>query len=161
MGEPVNSFAALLQAKRLVAADTMVFIYHVQDHPRYTPFTEQLFSAWEEGTVAGVTSVLTLLELLVKPLMDDHTQAVADYKELLTTFPNLTLAPVNEIIADRAAALRARYGLRTPDAIQIATAIWAGAGMLVTNDRALARVREVTILTLEELAEATPPGSGR
>jgi len=29
-----------LRRHRLLAADTMVFIYHLQDHPRYVPATQ-------------------------------------------------------------------------------------------------------------------------
>lgn len=152
----MNPLEIVLKQSSVVAADTMVFIYHVQDHPRYSSLTQKLFATWERGGVAGVTSVLTLLELLVRPLRVGDARAAADYRELLTTFPNLTLVPVNEEIAAKAADLRARYGLRTPDAIQIATAIWAGAGAFVTNDRDLSRVGgEVRVVVLDRVLEET------
>jgi len=59
---------------------------------------------------------------------------------------------VDGMIAERAADLRARYNLRTPDAIHIATAIVAGCDAFLTNDLALRRVTELRVLTLSTLA---------
>jgi predicted nucleic acid-binding protein len=54
-------------------------------------------------------------------------------------------------MADRAASIRARYRLRTPDAIHLATAILEGVDVFLTNDRDLLQVREVPILLIDEL----------
>jgi predicted nucleic acid-binding protein len=40
----------------------------------------------------------------------------------------------------QAASLRARYGLRTPDALQISVALAAGCSAFLTNDARLQRV---------------------
>jgi len=56
-------------------------------------------------------------------------------------------------IADRAASLRARYRLRTPDAIQIATALQTRVDAFLTNDRDLRRVEEVPVLLIDELGD--------
>lgn len=58
---------------------------------------------------------------------------------------------VDAAIAERAAALRARYTLRTPDALQIATALHAGCQGFLTNDTALRRVTDLRVLVLHEL----------
>jgi predicted nucleic acid-binding protein len=55
-------------------------------------------------------------------------------------------------VADRAAALRGQYRLRTPDAIQLATALEAGADAFLTNDQQLSRVTEVPVLLIDEIA---------
>ena len=54
-------------------------------------------------------------------------------------------------IAHRAAEYRARYGLRTPDAIHVATAVQARAEVFLTNDRRLRRVEEIDVLLVEDL----------
>jgi predicted nucleic acid-binding protein len=61
------------------------------------------------------------------------------------------LGPVHSAAARLAADLRARYSLRTPDAIQVATAIGAGCMAFLTNDRGLRPVMELRILVLEDL----------
>ena len=57
-------------------------------------------------------------------------------------------------IADTAARLRAEHGLRTPDALQAATAIRRGATAFLTNDAGLVRVSEVEVAVLERLRSA-------
>ena len=47
--------------------------------------------------------------------------------------------------------LRAGYAwLRTPDALQIATAIGKGAALIVSNDQRWKRVTEIEVLLLKE-----------
>jgi len=60
--------------------------------------------------------------------------------------------PPSLAIADRAAQLRAEYNLRTPDAIQAATALLEDADGLITNDAALRRVGGLEILLVDEIA---------
>jgi predicted nucleic acid-binding protein len=54
--------------------------------------------------------------------------------------------PLDAELAVEAARVRAAYRLKLPDAIQVATAIRAGAAALVTHDRALRRVRGLRVV---------------
>ncbi len=137
-----------------VGADTVVFIYHLEDHPRYAPLTQQVFEAWENGRNSGVTSVITILEILVKPKREGEEGVARDYLELLTTYPNLSIWEVDIGVAELAADLRAKYGIRTPDALQLAAALRAGAGGFITNDRGLKEVTELEVVLLDELLAA-------
>lgn len=58
-------------------------------------------------------------------------------------------------IARRAAGLRARYGVRTADAIHLATALVAGASAFVTTDRRLARVKEIEVRVLRAASKVS------
>lgn len=60
----------------------------------------------------------------------------------------LVLAEVSAAVIDRATDLRAKYNLKTPDAIHYATAIEVGALAFLTGDRALARCSEVLVEVL-------------
>jgi predicted nucleic acid-binding protein len=53
-------------------------------------------------------------------------------------------------IAHKVAELRAKFNLRTPDAIQLATAIHAKAQVFVTNDERLRKVKDVPVLIIKE-----------
>lgn len=132
----------------------MVFIYHLEDHPAYASLTQPLFEAWEEGKSSGVTSVITILEILVKPKREGKREAARDYLELLITYPNLTIVEVDLGLADLAADLRAKYGIRMPDALQLAAALQAGAGGFITNDGRLKQVTELEVAVLDELLAA-------
>ena len=146
--------ARFLRRHRLLAADSMVFIYHLDQHRRYAPATRAVLRGLEEGSHSGVTSVLTLAEVLLGPLRAANLVAVKDYRRILTTFPNLQLLDVNRAIAETAAGLRAAHGLDAPDAIQVATAMAAGATGLVSNDSAFKRVKGIEVLILDDVVAA-------
>ena len=54
-------------------------------------------------------------------------------------------------IARCAADFRAKYNLKLPDALQIATAIVSNCEAFLTNDTKLKRVTELQVLVIEEL----------
>jgi predicted nucleic acid-binding protein len=150
----LGALEKFLSRHERVGADTVVFIYHLEDHPRYARLTQRVFEAWEEGRNSGVTSVITILELLVKPKREGKREVARDYLELLSTYPNLTIVEVDIGLADLAADLRAKYGLRTPDALQLAAALQAGAKGFITNDSRLKGVAELEVVLLDELLGA-------
>jgi predicted nucleic acid-binding protein len=59
--------------------------------------------------------------------------------------------PVTAEIATEAAQLRASYGLKTPDSIQLATARLGGATAFLTNDDHFAALPGMKIISLDEL----------
>ena len=73
------------------------------------------------------------------------------YRELLLNSTNFHTVPVNTNVAENAARIRATYGLRLPDAIQIAFALDSGCQAIVCNDRSMRRVRELEVLVLDDL----------
>jgi predicted nucleic acid-binding protein len=132
--------------------DTAVWIYHLERHPRYFPATQELLSGVESGLWTACTSVITLMELTVRPWQLGQPEIAHRYETLLARFPNLMLADVTREVARRAAQLRAAYRLRPADALQAATAMVCGATLFVTNDRALARLAPVlAVLVLEDV----------
>lgn len=60
------------------------------------------------------------------------------------------------MVAEEAARLRARHNLRTPDAIQLATAIRSGASSFLTNDRHLPKLAPLNLLLLDQLMSTMP-----
>src|SRR4030042_6872599 len=135
----------------VIGLDTSLFIYHLEDHPRYAPLTEIVFSALEKGANKGVTSYLTLMEILVKPKTEGLLQVARDYEYYLTTFPNLTFYEMGLDIARKASDVRSADRIKAPDAIQLATAILGGATAFLTNDKIFERVKGVDILILDKL----------
>lgn len=101
--------------------------------------------------IAAYSSVITLTEVLAQPKRA-HNPAVEDeYRDLLLHSRNFNLIPIDYSIAEIAADLRARYRLRTPDALQLAATINIGCEVFLTNDAALQRVTELRVLVLDEL----------
>lgn len=136
---------------KVVGLDTMVFIYHFEENQAYSPLTFSIFESLEKGNFNGITSILTLLEILVKPKKENNLLLTEKYKLLFETFPNLQVKEINENIADIASSLRANYNINTPDAIQIATSLEAKADIFITNDATLKKVTEIKVLLLSEM----------
>jgi predicted nucleic acid-binding protein len=149
------TLAAALAGHKLIALDTSVWIYHLEGSAAYGQAADRVLETVAQGRIEGVASELVLLELLVAPLKKG-AQDVADEIELaLLHFPHLQLAPVTRPVLVRAAEIRARYGLRTPDAIMIATAVESGATLAVTNDDAWQKVEEIEIVLVRDLKSTT------
>jgi predicted nucleic acid-binding protein len=140
----------LLKNHPIIGLDTSVVIYHLEDHPRYAPVTEMIFNALEKGDNKGVTSYLTLIEILVKPKAEGLLQVARDYEYYLTTFPNLTFHEMGLDIARKASDMRAAERIKTPDAIQLATAVVHGATAFLTNDKIFERVKGVDIFIFDK-----------
>lgn len=106
-----------------VFIDTAPLIYFIEGHSRYQAPLKELFSFADNSELAFITSTITLIEVLVKPYMADRADIAMQYQQLLLNSPGIELYDVNSTIAIKAAKLRAEYQLKTPDAIQLATAI--------------------------------------
>jgi predicted nucleic acid-binding protein len=135
-----------------VLIDTSIWIYHLEQNPEFAPAAGRIIEDLEEGRFRGIASELTLLELTVKPLQLGRQDVADDYEIMLGYFPNLELEPISREILMEAAALRARQGLRTPDAIQIVTGLRAGATLAVSNDQAWRKLPVIETLLLADLA---------
>ncbi len=133
-----------------VGLDTCVLIYHIERHPTYFSLTQELLASIEAGRLEAVASILTLMEVTVRPWQLHRSDVVQDYEEILTHFPHLTLVDVNRDIAGQAARLRAQYRLRVADALHVATAMIHGATAFITNDRQLTQLQETLQIVLLE-----------
>ena len=136
---------------QIVALDTAPLIYFIEDHPKYSDAVGLFFDSLAAGEFQVVTSVITLLEVLVHPFRSNNQALAAQYREILVHTEGLRIEPFNPEIAEAAAQLRASYGIRTPDAIQLATASKGSASFILTNDSNLPAVSGMQVLLLDQL----------
>jgi predicted nucleic acid-binding protein len=134
---------------KTVAVDTMVFIYSFEEHPVYLSFLRNFFQAVEKGILEATTSSITVTECLVQPYRKKDMALAGRYMVLFRNFPHLSVLPVTDEIAERAALLRAAYRLKTPDAIQLATAFISASHAFLTNDERIPEVEGIQVLTLD------------
>jgi len=127
-----------------VLVDTAPIIYVLEDHPTLAPRFAGLFVAEAEGAVHILISTITLAEVLAGPYRQGQDALAQRFERALRRYAML---PVTPEIAAAAARLRARYSLKLPDALQLATALESGAQALVTHDRDFSDVRGIDILT--------------
>lgn len=131
--------------------ETAPRIYYVEEHPTYIATMDTIIEAVNVRPIAAVSSVITLTEVLLQPIKAGKTIVAQQYRDILLDSGQFELLPITAQIAERAADLRARYNLRTPDALHVATALDAGCDAFLTNDRGIKRVTEIRVLVLDEL----------
>jgi predicted nucleic acid-binding protein len=132
----------------VVGLDTAPLIYFIEEHPIFLPRIQPFFEALDRGLFRAITSTITLTEVLVHPMRQSQESLAEQYRKILLGARNLTTMPVTAQIAEQAAELRARHNLRTPDAIQLATAIHAKARSFLTNDKEISAPESLRIITL-------------
>lgn len=147
-------FTERLRSFSVVGLDTAVFIYHFEKNPTYLPLTHELFRSIEVGARAGVTSTITLMEIIVKPLALGQKDVARKYEVMLVNFPNLDIVDLDRDVIRQAARLRAEYRIRPPDALQVATSLLHGAEVFITNDGLLKRLRgKLEVILLDDFVQ--------
>lgn len=117
----------------MIYLDSCVVIYAVEDHGARGDEVRRRLS--ESADVVVAISPLVILECLVGPLREENLVLHDHYLRALKQFRMLPLEPDHYV---RAAELRARHGIRTPDALHLAAAQLHGCDQLWTNDNRMA-----------------------
>ena len=140
-----------LEGVQRLYTETAPLIYYVEENPTYVAKMNAIIEAIEDRPIEAVSSVITLTEVLTYPLKLGNTRLEREYRDILLHSGGFRLLTITARIAESAAALRARYNLRTPDALHVAAAIDVRCDAFLTNDTGIKRVTEITVLVLDEL----------
>lgn len=109
-------------------------IYAIEEHPVWAGEVSNALKNESDSRFA--VSPLIKMECLVKPLKTGDMALQRRYEAGLNEFVQL---PMTETIFLQAAMLRARIGLKTPDALHLACAQHHSCTALWTNDDRLAK----------------------
>src|SRR3954468_9212445 len=131
-----------------IAIDTAIFIYLIEEDPRYLSLVLPLFEEADSGKRELVTSAATLLEVLVVPYRIGDVQLAEHYERLLTRGRGIRMVDVTRDQLRAAAQLRAATGVKTPDALQMVAALGARCRAFLTNDRGLPSIPNLRIVQL-------------
>lgn len=104
--------------------DANIIIYRVE---AVEPFNQLVLAALQDlvekhTNARFAVSRLSMMECLVKPLRDHNTADIDRYRGFFAS-AGLQIVEVSALVIETATLLRARHGLRTPDAIQAASAL--------------------------------------
>lgn len=135
-----------------VYIDANAVIYAIERIEPYRTLLEPLWNVAATGAVVVMTSELTWLETLTKPLRDHDTQREALFRAFLTA-QEVTLLPTTLMLWEAAARLRG-LGLKTPDALHAATALEQHCALFITNDPIFKRVPNLPVVILNEVANS-------
>ncbi len=116
--------------------DTMLFIYWLEDHPRYGGRVQQIFDRMQDRQDQLCTSTFAVGETLV----GFHKRGAIETAARVRNFfqqETVEVIPYTLRTADLYADIRARSGISSADAIHLACAASAGTDLFLTNDRNL------------------------
>lgn len=123
--------------------DSAPIIYILEGHAKFTARFTPLFQRHADGEVLLAVTAISVAEVLTGPLRAGEEALAKRYRAVMETWQ---VVEVTVDIAESAARLRGTYGLKLPDAIQLASALAINADALVTHDRDFASVTGIRIL---------------
>lgn len=134
-----------------VFIDTAPIIYYIEAHPQFGPLAKEIVSSFQSGKLIAFSSVITLVEVLPKPVEAGNEKLVKKFSDFLKAGRNISLLDISSDIAELAGKLRGRYtSLRALDAIQIAVSINVKADAFITNDVKLKQIKESKVIVLKD-----------
>ena len=125
-------------------------IYYIEERKGSIEILDPLFNLNIRGYTEFITSTLTLLEVLVLPIRLRKKDLVDQYEMILTQSDSINIIELNLGISRLAAEIRAEYNYKTPDSIQLATAINSNSDYFLTNDKKL-KHSNLKIITPDDL----------
>ena len=133
-----------------ICVDTPIIIYFIEKNKKYLNLIRPVFIEIDSGNIEAITSTITLLEVLVHPFRTGNEPLANKYREILLSSEGLTTFEIFHEVSEMASRLRAKYLIKTPDAIQISVGILYGATKFLINDPNLKQVSEIKVVTLDD-----------
>jgi predicted nucleic acid-binding protein len=118
--------------------DSNIFIYLIEDEGPRGRQASELVQRMSVRRDEVITSVLTLGEVLTKPIREGRHDLAEEYEHLLSS-PGMDLAEFGRDAARLYASIRVDKTIKPPDAIQLAVAASVKCDLFVTNDQRLSR----------------------
>lgn len=126
---------------KLIALDSMVFIYLIEQTDPYFPICKKILHFGESGQTKIISSIISVLESLSPPKYIFHPEVQREITNFFENTTGLSIFPVDKQVCLEASRLRRENpGLKTPDSIQLATAIVHQANIFISNDGRLAKL---------------------
>ena len=145
------SLSNQLSQIKTVFIDTAPIIYYIEAHPIFGPLVKMVVDNFQIGNLIAISSVITITEVLPKPIQMGRLVLASKFLEFLKNGENLDIIEISTEIAENAGKLRGKYPtLKGLDAIQISTAIKYHVDAFITNDDKLKQVKELKILVLKD-----------
>ncbi len=132
--------------------DTAPIIYYIEAHPQYGHLMRDIVNSFQKGEVTAYSSVITLAEVLPKPIKNECYDLAEQFIKFLKYGINFYMIDITADISEKAGKLRGYYpSLKAFDALQLAAAIVKGTQLFITNDKKLIKCQEmINILVLAD-----------
>ncbi len=144
-----------LTKSKKVFLDTNPFIYFFEHNSAFYSTVKPIFLQNKNGENFLQTSLVTLSEILVKPIRDKNEGLIESYQQKLSSSKFFEMGALSELTAIIAAELRSINKLKLADAFQLASAIEMDSDIFLTNDGRLKRtnLKKPEILVIEDFVQ--------
>lgn len=145
--------AIFIKGSHTISLDSNIFIRALDDKSSLGDSVRILLEHIKQVQPRIFISTILLEEFLVKVFKQKRELELAYIMDFLTLGGLVSILDINKEIAITAAKLRAKYSIKAPDAIHLASAILAGANIFITTDRKIPKkIDHLKVMVLEEEA---------
>ncbi len=129
-----------LQKQAVVCVDTNFLIYLLEGVGELHEKSKRIFEHLIMQETIVISSELTYMEVMVQPVKQDNHTLIEKYEQLFDDF--VKLQPITLPILKQATQYRAKTipKQKTPDAIQVATAVVCQADWFISADKGIANL---------------------
>ena len=94
------TFSDELAQINTIFIDTAPVIYYIEAHPQFGPLAKEVVSSFQSRNLNAFSSVITLTEVLPKPIENGDEKLAVKFAEFLKHGKNLTMTEISESIAE-------------------------------------------------------------
>ena len=124
-----------ISASKIYFVDSNIFIYALEASGEEGGSALQFFKEIKNKNPRVFTSVVTISEVMIKVFERKLDEKIDDYLGFISGNGAISIVEISRSTAILAAKLRAEHRFKTPDAMQIASALLCNANEFVTADR--------------------------
>ena len=117
-----------------ICINTNVFLNVINREEPFYSDSRTILSVIDERKIVGVVPTLVIAEILTGYFANNKDTEAEEFVSALSTNENLKISPLGMEIALISSRIKAKTGLRLPDAVVLGTAVQERADFLVTND---------------------------
>ena len=120
-----------------ILIDTNIFINVKNKEAPYYTYSKALLDEIDEGILKGIISTVVVAEICSAYHTSRELKEKHEFLTHILTSPNYKIVDVTVKIADEAGHIRAKTGLKLPDALIIASGLKEKADCIITHDNLL------------------------
>lgn len=118
-----------------IVVDANIFLNVKNKEEPFYPYSEQVLNSIDEGRNKAILSTVVVAEICCGYYLTGETEDKDEFILHVSSSQNYLVMNVNTLIADQAAYVRSKTGMKLPDSIIVATGIVGKAKSIVTNDK--------------------------
>ena len=118
-----------------IVIDANVFLNVKNKEEPFYSYSEEVLNSVDEGRNKALLSTVVVAEICCGYYLTGETKDKDDFILHVSSSQNFSIIDLNTLIADQAAYVRSKTGMKLPDAIIVATAMVEKANRIITNDK--------------------------